>query len=145
MNGDHSEPELEPHANLALYLETLRARLPEEQFGILADAVREAAALLAGGREGIVDAGEKLHPDLHQEFTTVLTILATGRMDHHKVEVTADDGSRLSAMVDPDAAADPARLEEIRGFLQRWHLEKRAVEEQLDGIARASGCGDTDA
>ncbi|MEV5242575.1 hypothetical protein AB0K89_26235 [Streptomyces cinnamoneus] len=145
MNGDHSEPELEPHAHLALYLETLRARLPEEQFGILAGAVREAAALLAGGREGIVDASEELHPDLHQEFTTVLTILATGRLDHHRVEVTADDGSRLSAMVDPDAAEDPARLEEIRGFLQRWHLKKRAVEEQLDGIARASDCGGADA
>ncbi|MEV4868567.1 hypothetical protein [Streptomyces syringium] len=145
MNEDHSEPELEPHAHLALYLETLRARLPEEQFGALAEAVREAAALLAEGREGIVDAGEELHPDLHQEFTTVLTILATGRMDHRRVEMTADDGSQLSAMVDPATADDPARLEEIRGFLQRWHLEKRAVEEQLDGIARASGCGGTDA
>ncbi|MET9648341.1 hypothetical protein AB0K71_05345 [Streptomyces syringium] len=82
---------------------------------------------------------------MHQEFTTVLTILATGRMDHHRVEVTADDGSQLSAMVDPATADDPARLEEIGGFLQRWHLEKRAVEEQLDGIARASGCGGTDA
>ncbi|MFC5144605.1 hypothetical protein [Streptomyces aureoversilis] len=32
-----------------------------------------------------------------------------------------------------------------RGFLRRWHLEKQAVEEQLDGIARASSCGGADA
>ncbi|GHG63377.1 hypothetical protein [Streptomyces griseocarneus] len=55
---------------------------------MLADAVREtAAAPPADGREGIIDAGEELHPDLHQEFTTVLTILANDRMDHHRVEV----------------------------------------------------------
>lgn len=78
-------------------------------------------------------------PEVQREYATVLAILLTGRMDHQLVEMPGPDGRPGFAVVGASAANDPARLQEIRESLHCWAGERQAVDEELDGIARASG------
>ncbi|MEU5108162.1 hypothetical protein AB0H07_38895 [Streptomyces sp. NPDC021354] len=127
---------------VSLYMETLKARMAPEQYDVLAQAVHETAHLIAEGGEGIFGAGDDrstFTPEVQREYTAVLAILLTGRMDHRVVEMPGPDGSPGFAVVEASAADDPAKLEEIRENLHRWVAERKAVDTELDGIARASG------
>ncbi|MET7715471.1 hypothetical protein [Streptomyces sp. NPDC005407] len=48
-------------------------------------------------------------------------------------------GSRGYAVVTADVAGDPAQLAELRDKLHRQIAEHRAIDDELDGIARTSG------
>ncbi|MEU3510734.1 hypothetical protein ABZ733_23115 [Streptomyces longwoodensis] len=40
--------------------------------------------------------------------------------------------------MDPEEAADPARVQKVRDFIDQWTAERKAMDIELDGIARAS-------
>ncbi|MFJ2575130.1 hypothetical protein ACIOYT_32535 [Streptomyces halstedii] len=75
---------------------------------------------------------------MNREFATVLTILLTGKMDQQIVEVPGSDGHSGFVLMDPEEADDPAKVQEVRDFIDQWTTEREAVDIELDGIARAS-------
>ncbi|MFJ2232105.1 hypothetical protein [Streptomyces halstedii] len=142
MNDEGAAPEEDSHAvKVALYMETLQARMDPDQYGALAQALHEAFHLLAEGREGTIgseDDATEFTPEMHREFATVLTILLTGKMDQQVVEVPGSDGHSGFVLMDPEEADDPAKVQEVRDFIDQWTTEREAVDIELDGIARAS-------
>ncbi|MFD9029005.1 hypothetical protein [Streptomyces parvulus] len=126
--------------NVSLYMETLKARMGSEQYDVLAKAVHETAHLIAEGHQvGPVGDLSEFTPDVQREYATVLAILLTGRMDHRLVEMPGPGGSPGFAIVEASAADDPMRLQEMREKHHRFVTEWQAVDNELDGIARASG------
>ncbi|MFD8251314.1 hypothetical protein [Streptomyces werraensis] len=125
---------------VALYMETLQARMDPAQYEALAQAVHEAFCLLAQGREGIISGEDGLSftPEMHREFATVVTMMLTGKMDQQVVELSGPDGHSGFVLMDPEKANDPAKVQEVRDFINRWTAEREAMDIELDGIARAS-------
>ena len=81
---------------------------------------------------------------MNREFAIVLTILLTGKMDQRVVEVPGSDGHSGIFLMDPDEADDPAKVQEVRDFIDQWTTEREAMNAELDGIARASNRGTDD-
>ncbi|PWI05889.1 hypothetical protein DIZ27_36850 [Streptomyces sp. NWU339] len=126
--------------SVSLYMETLKARMAPEQYDVLAQAVHETAHLIAEGHQaGPVGDLSAFTPEVQREYATVLAILLTGRMDHRLVEMPGPDGSPGFAIVEASTADAPVRLQEIREHHHHWATERQAVDNELDGIARASG------
>ncbi|GGQ26999.1 hypothetical protein GCM10010266_57810 [Streptomyces griseomycini] len=144
-DANDSDPEHGGIDNVSLYMEILRARMDPGQYDVLARAVRETAHLIAEGHQaGPVGERSAFTPEMRREYATVLAILLTGRMDHQVVEMPGPDGRPGFAIVEASAAKDPARLRGIRESFHRWAGERQAVDEELDGIARASGLSSDD-
>ncbi|MET9587516.1 hypothetical protein OG963_42870 [Streptomyces sp. NBC_01707] len=61
MNDDNHADETPQDriAKVALYLESVRARMPPEQFETLHEAVHEMIQLLADGHDGFLEAGDR--------------------------------------------------------------------------------------
>ncbi|MFD9807603.1 hypothetical protein ACFWZZ_10905 [[Kitasatospora] papulosa] len=141
MNDEDAAPGKDSHvAKVALYMETLQARMDPDQYGALARALHEAFHLLADGREGTIGSEDDsaFTPEMNREFATVLTILLTGKMDQQIVEVPGSDGHSGFVLMDPEEADDPAKVQEVRDFIDQWATKREAVDIELDGIARAS-------
>ncbi|MEU9064921.1 hypothetical protein AB0D13_40360 [Streptomyces sp. NPDC048430] len=138
MSDEDAAPGEDNHAvKVALYMETLQARMDSDQYGALAQALHEAFHLLAEGREGSED-DSTFTPEMNREFATVLTILLTGKMDQQIVEVPGSDGHSGFVLMDPEEADDPAKVQEVRDYVDQWTTEREAMDIELDGIARAS-------
>lgn len=136
----HRPREISHAAKTALYMETLQARMDPDQYRALAQALHEAFHLLAEGREGTIGSEDDspFTPEMNREFTTVLTILLTGKMDQQVVEVPGSDGHSGFLLMDPEEADDPAKVQEARDLIDQWAAQREAVDIELDGIARAS-------
>ncbi|MET4644494.1 hypothetical protein ABID95_004243 [Streptomyces atratus] len=147
MNDDNHADETPQDriAKVTLYLESVEARMPAEEFETLDQAVHEMAHLIADGREGFLDAGdrENFTDNIQKEFLTVMAIVMTGRMDHQVVDLPGPDGSPGYAVVTPELANDPKGLAELRDRIHHHATDREAIDTELDGIARASGI-DTD-
>ncbi|GAA4760028.1 MULTISPECIES: hypothetical protein [Streptomyces] len=128
-------------AMAALYLESVKARMDPEDFSTLHSAVEEMTRLMAEGNEGFLEAGsaKNFAGDVQREFLVVMAIVSTGRMDHEVVDMPGPDGSAGYAVVTPEVAGDPEALAEIRDQVHTWMTERQAVDDALEGIARASG------
>ncbi len=112
-----------------------------DQYRALAQALHEAFHLLAQGREGTIgseDDSMDFTPEIHRKFATVLTMLLTGKMDQQVVDVPGSDGHSGFVLMDPEEADDPAKVQEVRDFIDQWSTEREAVDIELDGIARVS-------
>ncbi|MER6442949.1 hypothetical protein ABT275_42625 [Streptomyces sp. NPDC001185] len=128
-------------AKAALYMETLQARMDPDQYQALAHAVNEVIQFLVQGREGTIgsEGDAPFTPELNREFATVVNILLTGKMDQQIVDVPSSDGRSTGLIfMDPEEAEDPAKVQEVRDFLDKWSAEREAVNLELDGIERAS-------
>ncbi|WP_030293790.1 hypothetical protein [Streptomyces katrae] len=131
--GDGQEDDV-----LGPYLEVLRARLNGERFEVLIRAVQATCALLADGREAVLEVpGETdLAPDLQREYLSLMAVMITGHLDHRLVELAAPDGGKGWAVVDntrPDQQHTPAgSLPPCDAAEQAW------IARELDGIARAT-------
>ncbi|MEV0416327.1 hypothetical protein AB0I68_37705 [Streptomyces sp. NPDC050448] len=123
---------------LGPYLEVLRARLNGERFEVLIRAVQTTCALLADGREAVLEVpGDgQLAPDLQREYLSLMAVMITGHLDHRLVELAAPDGGKGWAVVDntrpqqehaPSTSAPPCDAAE-----RAW------IAKELDGIARAT-------
>ncbi|MEU3550614.1 MULTISPECIES: hypothetical protein [Streptomyces] len=127
-------------AKVALYMETLQARMDPAQYEALAQTVHETFRLLLEGREGII-SGKDSHsftPEMNREFATVVSMMLTGKMDQQVIEVPGTNGNYGFILMDPEEADDPARVQEVRDFIDQWTAERQAIDRELDGIARAS-------
>jgi hypothetical protein len=144
MNDEDAAPGEDKRAvKMALYMDTLQARMEPDQYGALAHALHEAFHLLAQGREGAIGSedGSKFTPEMNREFATVLSILLSGKMGQQIVEVPGSDGYSSFVLMDPEEADDPAKVQEVRDFLDQWTTVRKATDSELDGIARASNPG----
>lgn len=124
---------------LGSYLEVLRARLTGERFEVLIRAVQTTCALLADGREAVLEVpgDADLVPDLHCEYLSLMAVMITGHLDHRLVELAAPDGGKGWAVVDntrpgeePAPAAAPLSPCE--------EAEREWIAKELDGIVRAT-------
>ncbi|QEV44116.1 hypothetical protein CP980_02635 [Streptomyces vinaceus] len=124
---------------LGSYLEVLRARLTGERFEVLIRAVQTTCALLADGREAVLEVpgDAALVPDLHCEYLSLMAVMITGHLDHRLVELAAPDGGKGWAVVDntrpgeePAPAAAPLSPCE--------EAEREWIAKELDGIVRAT-------
>ncbi|MEU5403912.1 hypothetical protein ABZ348_32045 [Streptomyces sp. NPDC005963] len=129
-----------PAAFVGLYMQTLRARMTPAEYKTLATAVNEFCRLITKGGTGSFQIDDTAFtPGLHQELMTVITMLATGRTDHHYIDMPGPNGTFGGAMVQADIANDPEQLAAVRTKLNTWWAQREAEDATLDGIARASG------
>ncbi|MFF0408569.1 hypothetical protein [[Kitasatospora] papulosa] len=75
---------------------------------------------------------------MNREFTVVLNILLTGKMDQQIVEVDGNNGELGFVLMDPEDANNPAKVQEVRDFMIQWRTDRERMDAELDGIARAS-------
>ncbi|WP_328619280.1 hypothetical protein [Streptomyces sp. NBC_00354] len=131
--GDGQEDDV-----LGPYLEVLRARLERERFEVLIRAVQTTCALLADGREAVLEVpgDTDLAPDLQREYLSLMAVMITGHLDHRLVELAAPDGGKGWAVVDntrpQQRLAPSASLQPCDAAEQAW------IAQELDGIARAT-------
>ncbi|MFI2215003.1 hypothetical protein [Streptomyces sp. NPDC020141] len=132
----------------ALYVETLRARMPGPQFTLLMRTV-DLYVGAGGGRVRLrMDPGDRelFTAEVQQELLTLLGLLGATRPGHadraEHVVVRLGDGEYAKGaltLVPPEVAADPERLRAMLARIdarqRRSHDDRREVEE----IARASG------
>ncbi|MFE9913444.1 hypothetical protein [Streptomyces clavifer] len=147
MNDDDASDAPSNAQKVVLYMETLRARMDPEQYELLAQRLHDAFHLLADGREGIVgsDDGTVFTHEMNREFTVVLNIMLTGKMDQHVVEIPQGNGDSSFVLMDPEDADDPAKVQEVKDFVDQWRTDRERTKAELDGIARASNLhSDTD-
>ncbi|MEV5864829.1 hypothetical protein AB0L83_34700 [Streptomyces sp. NPDC052071] len=139
MNDDTPNP-LGNGQKATLYMETLRARMDPAQYESLAHRLRKAFHLLAQGRDGTITSDDDLvfTPEMNREFTVVLNILLTGKMDQQIVEVDGNNGESGFVLMDPEDANNPAKVQEVRDFMIQWRTDRERMDAELDGIARAS-------
>ncbi|MFY4722204.1 hypothetical protein [Streptomyces sp. LaBMicrA B280] len=75
--------------------------------------------------------GLRLGPHVHDDARDG----AGGRPDLRRQRL--DVGQRF-VLMDPEEADDPAKVQEVRDFINRWTAEREAMDIELGGIARAS-------
>ncbi|MEV6582698.1 hypothetical protein AB0M92_31565 [Streptomyces sp. NPDC051582] len=139
-SGDGQEADV-----LGSYLEVLRARLTGERFEALIRAVQTTCALLADGREAVLEVpgDADLAPDLQCEYLSLMAVMITGHLDHRLVELAAPDGGKGWAVVDNTCprqepaprqgpAPVPASSSPCEAAEQAW------IDRELRGIARAT-------
>ncbi|MFJ3172216.1 hypothetical protein ACIPJK_15705 [Streptomyces roseus] len=132
--GDGQEADV-----LGSYLEVLRARLTGERFEVLIRAVQTTCALLADGREAVLEVpgDADLAPDLQCEYLSLMAVMITGHLDHRLVELAGPDGGKGWAVVDntsprPEPAPAGATSSSCEAAERAW------IARELDGIARAT-------
>ncbi|MFE2875829.1 hypothetical protein ACFXG6_04750 [Streptomyces roseus] len=134
---------------LGSYLEVLRARLTGERFEVLIRAVQTTCALLADGREAVLEVpgDADLAPDLQREYLSLMAVMITGHLDHRLVELAGPEGGKGWAVVDntrsrPEPASHPepaSRQEPAAASSSPCEAAERAwIAKELDGIARAT-------
>ncbi|KPH98973.1 hypothetical protein OV450_5526 [Actinobacteria bacterium OV450] len=130
--GDDQEADV-----LGSYLEVLRARLSGERFELLIRAVQTTCALLADGREAVLEVpgDPDLAPELQREYLSLMAVMITGHLDHSLVELAAPDGGTGWAVVDntlPRREPAPAPPSPCEAAERAW------IAQELDGIVRAT-------
>ncbi|MFE3827730.1 hypothetical protein [Streptomyces sp. NPDC059092] len=135
-------------ARYALYVETLRARMPGEQFDLLMEIIRMWAEAGGGTVRLHMDGPERelFTPELQQEFLSLMGLIGATQPGHedradHVVAHLGDGEHTKGAMslVPPEVAADPAKLRAMRDKLEAQQGRRRSDERTVEGIARASG------
>ncbi|MGW4806372.1 hypothetical protein [Kitasatospora sp. NPDC004272] len=105
-----------------LYLDTLRARMDPEEFRVLGRLLRGAVASLAAPEvEYVIEVGEAdralLTPQVRDELLAVLSIVATGTLEHQLVDL----GDGALTVLDTAAANSP----EAVGRMREWAARQR--------------------
>jgi hypothetical protein len=137
MNDDDAPDALGHAQKVALYMETLRARMDPEQYEPLAQRLHDAFHLLAQGREGTISSDDDsvFTPEMNREFTVVLNILLTGKMDQRVVEISQDNGDSVFVLMDPEDADDPTKVQEVKDFVNQRRSDRERMDAELGGIA----------
>ncbi|MFJ9434623.1 hypothetical protein ACIRQY_33900 [Streptomyces sp. NPDC101490] len=138
-------------ARYALYVETLRARMPQEQFDLLMEVFR--AYVKAGGGRFLLTLEPQeralFTEEVQQELLNLLGLLGAmtpgheDRADH--VVVRLGDGEHAKAamsLVPPDVANDPEKLRAMRDKLDAQQHRREQDTSEVEAIARASGMTD---
>lgn len=129
---------------LTLYVESLRLRMPKEQFDLLMRVIVQGAD---GGTVRISGPDKDLFtPEVQQEFfnlQALLGSLAAGHEDRADyVVVQLEDTQHVrgaSTLVSRKDAADPEKLREIRERLAVQQRQRTSDRLAVEEIARVSG------
>ncbi|MFJ4772212.1 hypothetical protein ACIP88_24395 [Streptomyces uncialis] len=138
-------------ARYVLYVETLRARMPPAQFGLLMEVIREYVK--AGGGRFRLDLEpeekELFTEEVQHELLNLLGLIGAMEPGHEdradRVVARLGDGEHVKAamsLVPPDVADDPDKLRAMRDKLDTQQHQRKQDEETVEGIARASGMSD---
>ncbi|MEV4561202.1 hypothetical protein AB0K51_30000 [Kitasatospora sp. NPDC049285] len=116
-----------------LYLDTLRARMDPAEFRVLGGLLRRSVVSLAApAPEHVIDLQDEdeahLTPEVRNELLAVLSIVATGTMEHHIVDL----GDGATTALDTGAANDPDAVQRMRD----WAAHQRAERTRTDPVRR---------
>ncbi|MFB7947594.1 hypothetical protein ACFC6L_22075 [Kitasatospora phosalacinea] len=102
-----------------LYLDTLRARMDPDEFRLLGRLLSGAVGSLAdAGDTHVVEVGEQQPSrQVQEEFLAVLSIVATGTIEHRLVDL----GDGAVTVLDVDAAENPEAVRRM----QEWAARQR--------------------
>ncbi|MBD0844704.1 hypothetical protein [Streptomyces sp. TRM68416] len=121
-----------------IHLHTLRSRMSGADFRLLLDAVEPALRAIDEHRlspvESVLDGYGDLPEAVREEALLVIATAVTGRLDNEVVDIDFGDGP-VRVITDAETASDPERLSAIVTCLR----ERRRIDEELRGIAEASG------
>ncbi len=146
--ADEDDPQELARLRYRLYLEALRARMPQAQFDLLMEVIRLWAANGGGTARLSLDGEEKelFTPEVQQELLHLMGLLGAMQPGHedradHVVARLGDGEHAKGAMslVPPDVAADPDRLRALRDRIDAQQRRRRLDQQEVEGIARASG------
>lgn len=150
---DPEDPAQVARLRYELYVETLRARMPQEQFDLLMKIMRMWAESGDGTVRLKQDSPEKelFTPELQQEFLSLMGLIGATRPGHEDradyVVAQLGDGEHsrgAMSLVPPEVAADPAKLRAMRDELESKARRRNSDREAVEGIAQASGMSATD-
>ncbi|MFJ2178038.1 hypothetical protein ACIOHE_34740 [Streptomyces sp. NPDC087851] len=151
-NPGEATPAEVARARYALYVESLRARMPGEQFELLMEIIRMWAEAGGGTVRLRMDGPERelFTPELQQEFLSLMGLIGAMQPGHedradHVVAHLGDGEHTKGAMslVPPEVAADPAKLRAMRDKLEAQQSRRHSDAQTVEGIARASGMSRT--
>lgn len=133
------DPTLDRADQVRLYLHALGARMDPDQFRVLKQLVSGALAVLSSpAGEGDIEVSDEdqvhVTTEVQDELLAILSIMATGSMDHHIVDV--GNGSR--AAMDPAAATDERAVQRMRDWTAQQVSESERTDEVLRGIEAVS-------
>ncbi|MFC5720949.1 hypothetical protein ACFP1Z_12300 [Streptomyces gamaensis] len=148
MPDAQEDPQEFARARYALYLHTLRARMPQEQYELLMEVIRTWAEVGGGTVRLRLDGREKelFTPELRQELLNLMGLIGAmqpgheDRADHVVAQLGDGEHAKgVMSLVPPDVAADPERLRAMRDKIDAEQARRRRDEQAVEGIARASG------
>ncbi|MFJ3883223.1 hypothetical protein ACIPW5_37985 [Streptomyces sp. NPDC090077] len=124
---------------LDTYLRDALDRLGPAAFETVIRAVDATCALLADGHPTILTGpdSEPFTPVLHREYLSLLTVLITGRTDHHMVALPNGDGTPGWAAVEPHLTHHPEALEDLCAQIITRAQEGARASEVLERAWRA--------
>ncbi|GAA1247332.1 hypothetical protein GCM10009665_42910 [Kitasatospora nipponensis] len=136
---DQNQTQLSRADQVRLYLATLQARMDPDQFRVLGRLVTGAITLLTSPSDELgIDISDEdevfLTREVKDELLAILGILATGRMDQQVIDL----GDGATSIMDPQAAADPVKVQELREWTAEQRRLRRETDTVLRGIADAS-------
>ncbi|MCX4658430.1 hypothetical protein [Streptomyces uncialis] len=138
-------------ARYALYVETLRARMPPAQFGLLMEVIREYVKAGGGRFQLDLEPEEKelFTEEVQHELLNLLGLIGAMEPGHEdradRVVARLGDGEHVKdamSLVPPEVADDPEKLRAMRDKLDTQQHQRKQDEETVEGIARASGMSD---
>lgn len=141
MTSEDEGPVVDREARLAIYVEALRARMEPDRFELfqrLLGGVAEAMAAAPGAEQVTVpdiEDGGSMGADVYGEVMIALGILG----GHVADALLVDLGDGVLASMTEEAAGDPAAREEARAWIRERQQERTEDDQQLRGIAQASG------
>jgi len=129
---------------LSLYVESLRLRMPKEQFDLLMRVIVQGAD---GGTVRISGRDKELFtPEVQQEFFNLQALLGSLAAGHEEradcVVVQLEDTEHVkgaATLVSREDAANPDKLREIRDRLAAQQRQRTSDRLAVEEIARASG------
>lgn len=137
-----NEPELPPDGRpVDVYLDLLRIRMASEDYQLLLSVVEPVLRAIDEQHLHALDfALDDSHSDglpqeVRDEAALVIATAVTGRLDNKVIELHVDDTGPVRVVTDADTAADPERLGKIAAYIR----ERHRLNEELRGIAEASG------
>ncbi|MFD4995632.1 hypothetical protein [Streptomyces buecherae] len=146
--ADQEDPHEVALARYRLYVDTLRARMPKEQFDLLMEVIRMWAEHGGGTIRLSLDGPEKelFTQAMQQELLNLMGLIGALEPGHedradHVVAQLGDGEHAKGAMslVPPDVAADPERLRAMRDRLDAQQRQRALDQREVENIARASG------
>ncbi|MEU5159965.1 hypothetical protein AB0G74_10200 [Streptomyces sp. NPDC020875] len=153
--AEANEPEQLALRRYLLYVDTLRARMPEPQFRLLMEIVRLWAEQGGGTARLSLDDEERelFTAEVRQELLQLIGLIGAMRPGYEDraehVVARLGDGEHakeVMSLVPPDVADDPDRLRDLRDRIDGRESGHQADRREVEGIAQVSGmAGDPDA
>ncbi|MGW1619953.1 hypothetical protein [Streptomyces sp. NPDC002172] len=147
--ADQDDPQDVARLRYRLYVDTLRARMSQEQFDLLMEVIRLWAANGGGTARLRFDTEEEralFTLEVQQELLNLMGLLGAMQPGHedradHVVAQLGDGEHAKGAMslVPPEVAADPDQLRALRDRIDAQQHQRRLDQQEVEGIARASG------